>query len=88
VTNELAKAIHCDVVLRLVTWRTIGKRLTPVKIIPASRSPCGYGELNSDRARTNPSAKIFTPLSYPHALGTNHSGRRESGRDIIVSEGQ
>jgi hypothetical protein len=48
--NGQAKAIHCDVVLRLGMWRTIGERLTPVRIISASRSPSGYGELNSDRA--------------------------------------
>jgi hypothetical protein len=86
--NGQAKAIHCDVVLRLGMWRTIGERLTPVRIISASRSPSGYGELNSDRARTNPSAKIFTPLSYPLARGTNRSGQHESGREITSGEGR
>jgi hypothetical protein len=28
-------------------WRTISKRPTPVKIIPDSHVPSGYGELNS-----------------------------------------
>jgi hypothetical protein len=35
---------------------------------------------NGERARANPSAKIFTPLRYPLALGMNHSSWRESGR--------
>jgi hypothetical protein len=86
--NGHAKAIHCDVVLLSGTWRTIGKRLTPMKIIPASRIPSGYDKLNSDRARTNPSAKIFTPLNYPLALGTNCSGRRESGYEITGGKGR
>jgi hypothetical protein len=37
----------------------IGKRPTPAKIIPVGRRPSGYGELNSDRVRANPGAKIF-----------------------------
>jgi hypothetical protein len=72
--NGHAKAIRYNVVLRLGTWRTIGMWLTPARAIPVDRSPSGYGELNSDRARTNPSAKIFTALSNPLAWGTNRSG--------------
>jgi hypothetical protein len=78
--DRLATQVHCDVLSFQDTWRMIVKRLTPVRIIPASHSPSGYGGHNGERARTNPSAKIFTHLSYPLALGMNHSGRRESGR--------
>jgi hypothetical protein len=75
-----AKAIHCDVVLRLSTWRTGGKRPPAARLIPTDRRASGYDELSRDRTRVDSGAKIFTPLSYPLALGTNRSGRRESGR--------
>jgi hypothetical protein len=78
--NRLATQVHCDVLSFQDAWRMIVKRLMPVRITPASRSSSGYGGHNGERARPNPSAKIFTPLSYPLALGTNNSGRRESGR--------
>jgi hypothetical protein len=74
------------VVLRLGMWRTIGKRLTLARAIPVDRSPSVYNKLNSDRARTNPSAKIFIPLSYPLARGTNRNGWGESGREITGGE--
>jgi hypothetical protein len=61
--DRLATQVHCDVLSFQDAWRMIVKRLTPVRIIPASRSPSGYGGHNGERARTNPSAKIFTPLS-------------------------
>jgi hypothetical protein len=77
--DRLATQVHCDVLSFQDAWRMIVKRLTPVRIIPASRSPCGYGMHNGEQAQTNPIAKIFTPLSYPLALGTNHNGQRESG---------
>jgi hypothetical protein len=58
----------------------IVERLTPARMIPSSRGLSGYGGHNGERARANPSAKIFTPLRYPLALGTNHSVWRESGQ--------
>jgi hypothetical protein len=57
--DGLAKRVHCDVLNLPGTWRMIGKRPTPAKIIPVGRRPIGYGELNSDRLRANPGAKIF-----------------------------
>jgi hypothetical protein len=74
--DKLATQIHCDVLSFQDAWRMIVKWLMLVRITPASHSPSGYGGLNGERARPNPSAKIFTPLSYLLALGTNHSGRR------------
>jgi hypothetical protein len=78
--DRLATPVNCDVLDLQDAWRTIIKRLTPVRMIPASRGPRGYDGHNGERARANPSANIFTPLRYPLALGTNHSGWRESGR--------
>jgi hypothetical protein len=78
--DMLATLVHCDVLDFQDVWRTIFKRLTLVRMISASCGPSGYGGHNCERAGTNPSAKIFTPLRYPLALGTNHSGWRESGR--------
>jgi hypothetical protein len=78
--DRLATPAHCDVLDFQDAWRTIVKRLTSVRMIPASRGPSGYSGHNGERARANPSAKIFTPLRYPPALGTNHRDWRESGR--------
>jgi hypothetical protein len=78
--DRLVTPIHCDVLDFQDVWRTIVKWLTPARTIPASRGPSGYGRHNGEQARANSSAKIFTPLCYPLALGTNHSGWRESGR--------
>jgi hypothetical protein len=61
-------AIHCDVVVRLSTWRIGGKWPTAVRLIPTDRRASGYGELSRDRARVDSGAKIFTLLSYPLAL--------------------
>jgi hypothetical protein len=69
--DGLATRVHCDVLNLPGTWRTIGKRPTPVKIIPAGRRPSGYGELNSDRVRANPGAKIF----YSPQLSTLRGAR-------------
>ena len=77
--DTLATPVHCDVLDFQDVWRTIVKRLTPVRMIPASHGSSGYGGHNGERARANPSAKIFTPLRYPLALGTNHNGWHESG---------
>jgi hypothetical protein len=70
--GRLATPIHYDVLDFQDMWRPIVKRLTPVRTILASRGPSGYGGHNGERARANPSAKIFTPLHYPLELGTNH----------------
>jgi hypothetical protein len=78
--DRLVTPIHCDVIDFQDAWSTIIKRLMPARTIPASRGPSGYGGHNGERARANPSAKIFTPLRYPLALGTNHSDWHESGR--------
>jgi hypothetical protein len=78
--DRLATPIHCDMLDFPDAWRTIVKWLTLARTIPASRCPSGYGGHNDERARANPSAKIFTPLRYPIELGTNHRGGRESGR--------
>jgi hypothetical protein len=78
--GRLATPIHCDVLNFQDAWRMIVKRLTPMRMIPASCGPSGYGGHNGERARANPSAKIFTPRRYPLALGTNHSGWHEFGR--------
>jgi hypothetical protein len=43
-------AIHCDVVLRLSTWRIGGKRPMAARLIPTDRQASGYGELRRDRA--------------------------------------
>jgi hypothetical protein len=86
--DRLATQVHCDVLSFQDAWRTIVKQLTPVRIIPASRSPSGYDELTVDRVRANLSAKIFTPLSYPLALGMNRGGWCESGRKITGGEGR
>jgi hypothetical protein len=80
--DGLATQVHCDVLSFQDAWRMIGKRLTPVRIISVSHSQSGYSKLTIDRVRANPNAKIFTPLNYPLALGTKHSGRRESGCKI------
>jgi hypothetical protein len=71
---------YCDVVRHQDTWRMIVERLTPARMIPTSCGPSGYGGHNGERARANPSAKIFTLLRYQSALGTNHRGWCESGR--------
>jgi hypothetical protein len=78
--DRLATPIHCGVLDFPDTWHTIVKRLTPARTIPASRGLSGYDGHNGERARANPSAKIFTPLRYPLELGTNHSVGHESGR--------
>jgi hypothetical protein len=57
--DGLATRVHCDVLNLPSTWCMIGKRPTPAKIIPDGRRPSGYGELNNDRVRANPGAKIF-----------------------------
>jgi hypothetical protein len=57
--DGLATRVHCNVLNLPGTWRTICKRPTPAKIIPAGRRPSGYGEFKSDRVRANPGAKIF-----------------------------
>jgi hypothetical protein len=57
--DGLATRVHCDVLNLPGTWHTIGKRPTPVKIIPAGRRPSGYGEPNSDRVQANLGTKIF-----------------------------
>jgi hypothetical protein len=77
---DMCNMSYCDVVRHQGMWHTIVARLTPVRMIPTSRGASGYDGHNGERARANLSAKIFTPLRYPHALGTNHSGWRESGR--------
>ena len=66
--DRLATQVHCNVLSFQDAWRMIVKRLTAVRITPASRSSSGYGGHNGERARPNLSAKIFTPLSYPLAL--------------------
>jgi hypothetical protein len=72
--------IHCDVVLRLSTWRTGGKRPTTARFIPTDRQASGYGEPSRDQAPVDPAVKIFTLLSYPLVQCTNRSGRRELQR--------
>jgi hypothetical protein len=57
--DRLAKVLHCNVLNLPGTWRMSSNRPMPVKFIPASRRPSGYGELNSDRVRANPGAKII-----------------------------
>jgi hypothetical protein len=79
-------AIHCDVVLRLSTWRTGGKRLTAARPIPTDRRASGYGELSRDRARVDPGTKIFTLLSYPLILCTNHSGGVNHSAEVAGDE--
>jgi hypothetical protein len=49
--NEHGKEIHCDVVLRLGTWRAVGKRPTPARTILADRRPSGYAELTVNYVR-------------------------------------
>jgi hypothetical protein len=50
VMDRLATPVHCDVLSFQDAWRMIVKRLTPVRIIPASRSPSGYGGHIGERA--------------------------------------
>jgi hypothetical protein len=50
------------------------------RLIPTDRRASGYCEFSRDQARVDPGAKIFTLLSYPLVLCTNHSGQRESQR--------
>jgi hypothetical protein len=69
--DGLATMVHCDVLKLLGTWRTVGKRPTPTRIISAGRRPSGYGEPTSDRVRAYPGAKIF----YPPRLSTVRQAR-------------
>jgi hypothetical protein len=46
--NGYAKAIHCDVVLHLGTWRTGGKRPTLARLISTGRRASGYGGITGD----------------------------------------
>jgi hypothetical protein len=69
--DGLATRVHRDVLNLPGMWRTIGKRPTPVKIIPGGHRPSGYGELNSDRVQANPGAKIF----YSPQLSTLRGAR-------------
>jgi hypothetical protein len=62
--DGLATRVHCDVLSFKDAWRTIVKRLTPVRIIPASRSPSGYDELNHDRVRANPVPRSLLRRKY------------------------
>jgi hypothetical protein len=70
--------IHCDVVQRLSTWRTVvsGQRWRGLSRLIDEQ--VGTVKLIRDRARVDPGARIFTLLSYPFVLCTNHSGRHES----------
>jgi hypothetical protein len=83
---DMCNLSYCDVVRHQGTWRTIVERLTPVKMIPISCGSSGYGGRKGERARANPSVKIFTLRRYPSALGTNHRGGREFGRTIAGGE--
>jgi hypothetical protein len=76
---DVCNTSYCDMVRHQGTWCTIVERLTPARMIQTSRDPSGYGGHNSERARANPSAKIFTLLRYPYALGTDHRGWCEFG---------
>jgi hypothetical protein len=70
------------------TWRMADRWLTPVRIILASRCPSGYDGHNGERARANPSAKIFL-LSVIHLCwariteaGAN-PGARLTGGEVL-----
>jgi hypothetical protein len=66
VMDGIATRVHYDVLNLPGTWRTIGKRPTPAKIIPASRDQ--VGTVNSTVTESEPiwALRSFTPLSYPH----------------------
>jgi hypothetical protein len=49
--------VYCDVLKPLGTWRMVGKRLAPARVISTS----GYGSQSGDRARAYPGAKMFSP---------------------------
>jgi hypothetical protein len=83
---DMCNPSYCNVGRHQGTWRTIIERLTPARMIPTSYGSSGYDGRNGERARANPSAKIFTLRRYPSALGTNHRGGRKSGRTITGGE--
>jgi hypothetical protein len=49
VMDKLPKAVYCDVVTPVTTWRTGGKRPTPARIISVGRRASGYGGQSSDQ---------------------------------------
>jgi hypothetical protein len=53
--DELTAMVHCDVLKLLGTWRTVGKRPTPTRVISAGRRPSDYAGPSLS------GAKIFTP---------------------------
>jgi hypothetical protein len=72
--DGLATQVHCDVLSFQDAWRTIVKRLTPVRIIPASRSPSGFGELTVDRVRAYPVPRSL--LCHDYLLAREHKSWR------------
>ena len=85
--DRLATPIHCYVLDFQDAWRTIVKRLTPVRMIPASRGPSGYGGHNSERELIR--APRFLLLSVIHlrwaqitVAGAN-PGARLTGGEVL-----
>jgi hypothetical protein len=79
--NGHAKAIHCDVVLCLGTWRAVCKRPTPARTISAESSPSGYDELTVDRVRAYPVPRSLLCRDYLLAREHGPWGRRRSRRE-------
>jgi hypothetical protein len=77
---------YCNVVRHQGMWHTIVERLMPARMILTSRGSNGYGGHSCERARANPSAKIFTPLRYPLALGTITAAGANPGARLTGSE--
>jgi hypothetical protein len=62
--DGLTAMVHYDVLKLLGTWRMVGKRPTPMRIISAGRRPSGYGEPTSDRVRAYPASRSLPCRDY------------------------
>jgi hypothetical protein len=79
--DGLTAMVHCDVLKLLGTWRTVGKRPTPARIISIGRRTSGYGEPTSDRVRAYPASRSL--LCHDYLLTREHESyhRRGSRRE-------
>jgi hypothetical protein len=82
-----ARVSHHDEVLRLGTWHSSGRRLTPVSLSEPAMSQADTAAEAEQCLKLILSARFFTEERYPCSTGRELRRRCESGREVTGGEG-
>jgi hypothetical protein len=82
-----ARVSHCEEVLRLGTWHSSGRRLTPARLSGPAVRQADMASEAEHCLKFILSARFFTEDHYPRSTEHESRRRRESGREITDGEG-